>query len=106
MKQKFFLGIDVTSRKEYRKEIARLHEELFKKNEECESEKNARLLPRNAHTGSKSITTYWPIHRQEVRAVSLLSVTSRRMTALSIWNKKRSQPLYVGKGFIIYLSLG
>lgn len=42
MKQKFFLGIDVTSRKEYRKEIARLHEELFKKNEECESEKKER----------------------------------------------------------------
>ena len=33
MKQKFFLGIDVTPRKEYRQEIARLREELFKKKE-------------------------------------------------------------------------
>ena len=44
MNQKFFLGIDVTSRKEYRQEIARLREELFKKNEECELERNERKL--------------------------------------------------------------
>ena len=44
MEQKKFLGIDVTPRKEYRKEIARLREELFKKNEECELEENERKL--------------------------------------------------------------
>lgn len=44
MKQKFFLGIDVTPRKEYRKEIARLREELFKKKEKCELEENERKL--------------------------------------------------------------
>lgn len=44
MKQKFFLGIDVTPRKEYRQEIARLNEELFKKKEECKLEENERQL--------------------------------------------------------------
>lgn len=44
MKQKFFLGIDVTPRKEYRQEIARLREELFKKKEECEFEQKEREL--------------------------------------------------------------
>ena len=42
MKQRRFLNIDITPRKEYRQEITRLHEELFRKKEECESEKKER----------------------------------------------------------------
>ena len=42
MKQKKFLGFDLTPRKEYRKEIARLREELLKKKEECELEEHDR----------------------------------------------------------------
>ena len=44
MKQKFFLGIDVTSRKEYRKEIARLETLYKRKYEECELEEKERKL--------------------------------------------------------------
>ena len=44
MKQKFILGIDITPRKEYRKEIARLQEELSRKKEECELEEKERKL--------------------------------------------------------------
>ena len=54
MEQRKFLGFDVTPRKEYRKEIARLREELYKKNEECELEKNERKLLADERTHWKN----------------------------------------------------
>ena len=42
MNQKLFLGIDVTPRKEYRQEIARLNDELFKQQEKCKYEEKER----------------------------------------------------------------
>lgn len=44
MKQKRFFGIDVTPRKEYRKEIARLEALYNKKCEECEQEEYERKM--------------------------------------------------------------
>lgn len=50
MEQKKFLGIDITPRKEYRKEIIRLESELKRKREECaleEFERKAIAQERN-----------------------------------------------------------